>query len=88
MDAAFNDDVVVISGLIFGFSLLFGNLSLETGSNPTAAMRSAFRASDNLFNAIACERPGDFRINCLDGVLGLVLLIVVVVWLVGGGGHI
>jgi len=51
-------------------------------------MRSAFRASDNLFNAIACERPGDFRIDCLGGVLGLVLLIVVVVWLVGGGGHI
>jgi len=51
-------------------------------------MRSAFRASDNLSNAIACERPGDFRINCLGGVLGLVLLIVVVVWLVGGGGHI
>jgi len=41
MDAAFNDDAVVISGLIFGFSLyfslLFGNLSLETGSNPTAS---------------------------------------------------
>jgi hypothetical protein len=34
------------------------------------------------------ERPGDFSINCLGGVLGLVLLIVVVVWLVGGGGHI
>ena len=51
-------------------------------------MRSAFRASDNLFNATASERPGDFRINCLGGVLGLVLLIVVVVWLVGGGGHI
>lgn len=48
-------------------------------------MRSAFRASDNLFHAIACERLGDFRINCLGGVLGLVLLIVVVVWLVGGG---
>jgi len=51
-------------------------------------MRSAFRASDNLFHAITCERPGDFSINCLGGVLGLVLLIVVVVWLVGGGGHI
>ena len=41
MDAAFNDDVVVISGLIFGFSLyfslLFGNLPLETGSNPTSS---------------------------------------------------
>jgi hypothetical protein len=44
MDTGFVDDLVVISRPIFRFSLyfslLFGNLSLETGSNPTASSAS------------------------------------------------
>jgi hypothetical protein len=40
MDAAFNDDVVVISGLIFGFSLYFSLLFENLHANNQAPQLS------------------------------------------------
>jgi len=54
MDAAFNEDVVVISGLIFGFSLYFSLLPENLSWRP---VRSGLRPQP--------ARPvsGDFRLN-------------------------